>query len=95
MFNFELISSEGIYQICDDVFSEVITEKEAKECVIQLIKDLKENNAVLHYKDVSFNVNTYFSSEEEKTFVKKNIRIYWYEISKLSDSLSDTMKKVC
>ncbi len=76
MFNIEMVCSDGVFQLCDDIFSEKLTEKEAKECVRTFYKDLKNaESRVISDKDISFNVCTFWCNDEEKENIMFNITL--------------------
>lgn len=88
MFNLEMICDDGIFQICDDIFSEKLTEKEAKACVRTFYKDLKKAKSnICSYKDISFNVCLFWCNEEEKENILFNINI-------IKDAISDMAMKI-
>ena len=76
MFNFEMICADGIFQICDDIFSEKLTEKQAKACVHQFYDNLKKAKSCIYSpKEISFNVCTLWCNDEEKENILFNIGI--------------------
>lgn len=76
MFNFEMVCSDGIFQLCDDIFSEKLTEKETKACVRTFYEDLKKaNSCIWNYKEISFNICTFWCNEEEKENILFNINM--------------------
>lgn len=90
MFNFEMICSDGIFQICDDVFSEKLTAKEAKECICTFYEDLKSAESyIVSYDDISFNICTRWCNEEEKENIIFNLNL----IKDVMYDMSDTIFK--
>lgn len=90
MFNFEMVCSEGIFQICDDIFSAKLTEKQAENCVRQFYKDLKNANACVYdSKDISFNTCIFWCNEEEKENILFNIALLEDIIFDMSDKIFD------
>ena len=76
MFNFEMICSDGIFQLCDDIFSEKLSQKEAKYVVETFYQDLKEAKSCIFLpQDVSFNVCTLWCNDEEKENILFNITL--------------------
>lgn len=88
MFNFEMICSDGIFQICDDIFSEKLTEKEAKACVKTFYEDLKKaKSCICSYDDISFNVCTFWYNDEEKENIMFNVNLIKDIMFDLADSI--------
>ena len=88
MFNMEMICSDGIFQLCDDIFSEKLTEKEAETCVKTFYENLKSaKSRIESYNGVSFNICTFWCNEEEKENILFNINLIKDVMFNMSDNI--------
>lgn len=95
MFNFEMICSDGIFQICDDIFSEKLTENEANYVVRTFYEDLKDTQScVWSYEDISFNICTFLCSEEEKENIMYNLNLIQNAMFNMSQKIFDVFYKI-
>jgi len=88
MFNMEMICSDGIFQLCDDIFSSKLTEKEAETCVKTFYEDLKSvKSRIEFYNDISFNICIFWCNEEEKENILFNINLIKDVMFNMSDNI--------
>ena len=94
MFNLEMICSDGVFQLCDDVFSEKLTEKEAETCVLSFYEELKNAKSfVMLYEDISFNICTFWCNDEEKENILFNINLIKDVMYDMSDTIFKAFSK--
>lgn len=95
MFNFEMVCDDGIFQICDDIFSEKLTEREAKYVVRTFYENLKNAKSyICSYKDISFNICTFWCNEEEKENILFNINIIENIMSDMAMNIFDVFYNI-
>ena len=88
MFNIEMVCSDGVFQLCDDIFSSKLTEKEARACVRTFYEDLKNaESRIESYEDISFNVCIFWCNEEEKENILFNINLIKDVMFYMSDNI--------
>ena len=95
MFNFEMICSDGIFQLCDDIFSEKLTRKQADGCVRQFYEDLKKAKSYIFFPDrISFNVCTMWCNAEEKENILFNIGIIKDAMFDMAQNIFDVFMNI-
>lgn len=95
MLNFEMVCADGIFNICDDIFSEKLTKKEAKTLAQTFYKDLKDANSCIYsYKEISFNICLMWCSDEEKENILFNIGMIQDAIFDMSQNIFDVFYNI-
>lgn len=95
MFNLEMVCNDGIFQLCDDIFSEKLTKKQAKDCACQFYMDLKEaKSCIFNEKEISFNVCTFWCNDEEKENILFNISIIKDAIFEMAQTIFDVFHNI-
>lgn len=90
MFNFEMISSDGVFQICDDIVSEKLTNSEIKECIITFYHNLKDANSRTFENDISFNFcKNWNYTDEQKENIIFNLNAIYDCIYKMQKEIFD------